>query len=102
MRVFLDDEREAPEGWKPVYTAPQCIELLKTGKVDELSLDHDLGGDDDPSIGTGYQVVCWVEEQVFMHDFSPPAMYIHSANAPGRQKMKQVIRKIEEYIRNKK
>ena len=38
MRVFLDDERNTPEGWIRVYWPDEVIELLKTGEVIEVSL----------------------------------------------------------------
>ncbi|VAW81561.1 hypothetical protein MNBD_GAMMA12-2513, partial [hydrothermal vent metagenome] len=56
MKVYLDDERPTPEGWVRVYWPDEAIELLKTGKVKEISLDHDLGDDER---GTGYDVVLW-------------------------------------------
>ena len=61
MKVYLDDERATPEGWTRVYWPSEAIELLQTGQVTELSLDHDLGDD---ARGTGYDVVLWIEEQV--------------------------------------
>ncbi len=54
MKVYLDDERETPEGWTRVYWPYEAIELLQTGQVTEISLDHDLGDD---NRGTGYDVV---------------------------------------------
>jgi len=54
VRVFLDDEREPPDGWRFVRWPGEAIELLETGRVVELSLDHDLGDD---ARGTGYDVV---------------------------------------------
>ena len=66
MKVFLDDERPTPDGWVRAFTAPEAIELLKTGKVTHLSLDHDLGPQE---AGTGYDVCLWVEEKVFSQDF---------------------------------
>ena len=50
----MDDKRDTPEGWVRVYWPHEAIELLKTGTVEEISLDHDLGDDDK---GTGYDVV---------------------------------------------
>lgn len=38
MRVFLDDEREAPTGLIHVYWPDEVVELLKIGKVIEVSL----------------------------------------------------------------
>lgn len=69
MKVYLDDERETPEGWVRVYWPEEAIELLKSGKVNELSLDHDLGDDEH---GTGYDVVLWIEEAVYTRGFVPP------------------------------
>ncbi|KZN68262.1 hypothetical protein N473_07500 [Pseudoalteromonas luteoviolacea CPMOR-1] len=46
MKVYLDDERQTPKGWKRVYWPLEAIELLESGEVSEISLDHDLGDDD--------------------------------------------------------
>ena len=56
-------------------------------------LDHDLG--DDVVNGTGYSVVCWIEEVVATRGFVPPRMLIHSANIVGRARMEQAIASIE-------
>ncbi|MCV6620428.1 MAG: hypothetical protein OIF51_01590 [Cellvibrionaceae bacterium] len=91
MKVYLDDERETPEGWVRVYWPEEAIELLETGKVVELSLDHDLGDDDH---GTGYDVVLWVEEAVATKGFVPPKIKVHSANSSARTKMELGINNI--------
>lgn len=91
MKLYLDDEREAPEGWVRVCWPLEAIELLKTGKVTDLSLDHDLGDDER---GTGYDVVLWIEEAVATRGFVPPQMAVHSANAPARAKMDAGFRRI--------
>lgn len=46
MKVYLDDERETPYGWTRVYWPEEAIDLLRTGMVEVISLDHDLGDDD--------------------------------------------------------
>ena len=92
MKIYLDDERTPPVGWTLVGTPAEVIALLKTGKVTQLSLDHDLGGDD--TIGTGYDVLLWIEEQVYLHNFKPPMMKIHSANSSARDKMQLAINSI--------
>ncbi|WP_020405206.1 cyclic-phosphate processing receiver domain-containing protein [Hahella ganghwensis] len=94
MKVYLDDERKTPEGWTRVYWPEEAIELLQTGKVEEISLDHDLGDDDH---GTGYDVVLWIEEQVITNDFQPPKIRVHSANSSAREKMEAGIGNIERY-----
>ena len=91
MKVYLDDERTAPDGWVRVYWPDEAIELLSSGNVTEISLDHDLGDDDR---GTGYNLVLWIEEQVALHGFVPPMMSVHSANVSARNKMEAGIRAI--------
>ena len=96
MKVYLDDERKTPDGWIRVYWPQEAIDLLETGHVSELSLDHDLGDD---ARGTGYDVVLWIEEKVIMNGFSPPRMLVHSANLSARLKMESGIRSIEAHAK---
>lgn len=92
MKVFLDDERVAPEGWHHVRWPEEAIALLDAGGVDELSLDHDLGDDEH---GTGYDVLLWLEEAVASRCFGPPRIRVHSANVSARQKMEAAISSIQ-------
>jgi hypothetical protein len=93
MKVYLDDAREAPQGWVRAYTPDEVIRLLKSGQVEQLSLDHDLGGDD--TIGTGYTVLKWIEYEVAVNGFVPPPIIkVHSANPSVRLKMEQAIESI--------
>jgi len=62
IKVFLDDLRSVPD---------EAIKLLKTGQVEEINLDHDLGDD---NRGTGYDVVLWIEEAVAAGGFIPPGI----------------------------
>ena len=92
MKIYLDDERTPwDDTWTLVRWPQEVIELLKTGEVTELSLDHDLGNDD---IGTGYDVVTWIEEAVFIGGFQPPTIKVHSANVSARVKMEAGIQSI--------
>lgn len=84
MQVFLDDERATPPGWERVYWPDEAIALLETGRIVELSLDHDLGDD---ARGTGYDVVVWIERAVIERGFVPPRMRVHSANPAARVRM---------------
>lgn len=92
IKVYLDDERDTPEGWVRVYWPDEAIRLLETGEVDAISLDHDLGDDDR---GTGYDVVLWIEEAVALRGFKPPRMVVHSANSSAALKMRSGIETIE-------
>lgn len=97
MKVWLDDIRDPQVwhhiGWVWAKTADEAIELLSTGKVTHISLDHDL--DIQATIGntptekTGYDVICWMEE----HNVWPSIVKCHSSNPAGRARIEQVIRK---------
>lgn len=102
MKVWLDDERQAPEGWVPCRWPEEVIFLLETGEVEEISLDHDLNDPFTEGQGfkerTGYDVLLWIEEQVIVNGFVPPKINIHTANASARQKMVAAVASIERKI----
>lgn len=98
MKIYLDDERKAPDGWKQVRWPEEAIALLKSGVVTHVSLDHDLGDDEH---GTGYDVILWLEEAVATRKFRPPHMVVHSANSSAREKMEAGIRSIERFAQLK-
>lgn len=109
MNLWLDDIRPAPDGWHHVKTVEEAKELLLSGEVLRASLDHDLGacsecGGDDPEawlertgyqsmphcdhVGTGYDLVCWMEETGNWPTYRPA---VHSANPAGRARMEAAI-----------
>lgn len=94
MRLWLDDERPAPEGWTHVKTASEAIALLESGVVSEISLDHDLGP---PMFGTGYDVASKIEELAYFDRIGPLRWSIHSANPVGRARMQQAMEHADFY-----
>ena len=92
MKVYLDDQRPVPAGWVGARWPAEAIALLETGRVTDLSLDHDLGDD---ARGTGYTVVLWVEAAVATRGFRPPRITVHTANPSARQRMLLGVRNIE-------
>jgi hypothetical protein len=98
LRVWLDDDlvdRAAPAGWFHVTDASSACALLATGRVVELSLDHDLGDDD--KHGRGIDVVDFLSEQQFAHRralWPRDGIALHTANPQGRE---QMARGIERY-----
>lgn len=84
MNVFLDDEREPPSGFTLVKTVQECIALLRSEEVEMLSLDHDLGTEE-----TGLTVVDFMCE----HGIFPQAIYLHTQNPVGRQRMYATLRR---------
>lgn len=92
-KLWLDDERPEPEGWVRAKTASHAVMLLASGSFSEVSLDHDLGPDD---AGNGYQVACWLEEEVMTNpSFTVPLVHVHTANPSARVKMMHALRNIE-------
>jgi hypothetical protein len=96
LKVFLDDERPAPEGWTPARWPEEVIALLQFGEVEAMSLDHDLGD----VARTGYDVLRWLESAVIVDGLEPPArITIHSANAGARRRMELAIASIRRHAR---
>lgn len=97
MRVWLDDVRPAPDGWLHVKTPEEAIELLRSGEVEEISLDHDLGLATPESERTGYDVLVWLEDAVATGAWAHPVpvIRVHSANPVAWQRMEQAIQSIK-------
>lgn len=104
-------------GWTWVKTAQEAIAAIQAQPFKSMSLDHDLGICDDcfgadtdekvklvreslirnegcvsycacPHNGTGYDVVCWMEEHGRWPEQKP---MVHSANPVGAARMRAVI-----------
>jgi hypothetical protein len=92
IKVYLDDERETPDGWTRVYTVDECLRLLQTRTVSHVSLDNDLGLDQPE----GYTALDTLEEWVYCDPTFPiPVITIHSANPARSQSMRQTAAKLE-------
>ena len=85
IKLFVDDERAAPEGWLLAKTSANALTVLKLFhackvSVDVLSLDHDLSitdGNDD----TTRCIVNWMCE----NEWWPDEIYVHTANSAGEE-----------------
>lgn len=92
MNVWLDDVRLPPPGWVHVKTVPGAQAHLKTGRVEKLSLDHDLDWHATvglpPLVETGYDLVVWMVSTGHWPKHKP---VVHSANPVGRARMVQTI-----------
>lgn len=105
MNLWLDDVRPAPPGWTHVKTVDAAKAALMSGNVSRASLDHDLGWCEScrndtavrgyaevigscEHIGTGYSLVCWMEETGNWPREKPT---VHSANPVGAARMRQAI-----------
>jgi hypothetical protein len=105
MKLWIDDVRPTPEGWDRAYTAPEAIAMLQSRQYTCVSFDHDLGYCEHCSHmqtmcshnGNGYEVACWLEEQVATDDTFPipEVMTAHSDNGPGRKRIELAIDSIK-------
>jgi hypothetical protein len=94
IKLFLDDERETPEGWLRVYTIEQAFFWLRSRRVTHLSLDNDLGKLDPTT--EGFNVLDRMEEWVYYDPTFPiPIITIHSSNAARATSMRQTAAKLE-------
>lgn len=92
MKLWLDDIRPAPEGWRWVNTVEEAIALISSGEVVEASLDHDLGSGEQE----GYALCLYMAE----NDLWPlEAVSVHSSNPPGAERMAGVIERYGGYRR---
>lgn len=100
MKIYLDDLRSPPPEWTLTRWPIEVMNLIEgnQGKIEEISLDHDLGDD---VCGTGYDVLKWIEEQVFNDpSFIPPQkITIHTANPVAKKRMEEVVSQIDKRIK---
>jgi len=99
IKIWLDDTREAPEGWIRTFWPDEVFQLCRNYVVDTISLDHDLGNDER---GTGYDVLSAIEEMVFANKLTDiPEIRIHTANPAAKKRMEQaldsILLRVEEY-----
>jgi hypothetical protein len=93
LKLYLDDNRPAPEDWVLAKTADEAIAILRQGGVTEMSLDYDLG---DPLFGTGLDVLDWLERALAERRVQRPRLIAHSGSALGRRRLEAAIALIEE------
>lgn len=92
MKLWLDDLRPAPDGWIWAKTVPEAIEILNSHNVSEVSLDHDLGENEQ----TGYDFACELERRAF--EGQPlPLWAVHSANPTGRDNIVRALKSAERF-----
>lgn len=95
MNVYMDDLRLGPYNdavfggfeWQDyviVRSIANTKELLSSGLVFDLSLDHDMGSE-----LTGYDLVKWMADT---NTWPKGKMFIHTANPVGRNNMVATIK----------
>lgn len=98
MKVFLDDERQAPDGWTLVRSPYALVGMAMADATDgqveditEFSLNHDLGID--PATTSGVVVDgCWVLGQLIeIYGAALPRISIHTQNPVGRAHLRALL-----------
>lgn len=84
IKLWVDDLRTPPDDtWIWAKTSKQALKILAEIPIEEMSLDHDLGGDD-----TTRPIILWLCE----HPGSwPDNVSVHSANPVGRQWLEGMV-----------
>ncbi|WP_435173469.1 cyclic-phosphate processing receiver domain-containing protein [Actinacidiphila sp. bgisy145] len=94
----IDDLRPLPRATRIARTSIEGIQLLqehRDGFIDELWLDHDLGGDD--SI---MPVVTLMEEAAFSgRPFDIGTVFVHSANPIGAEAVVRALTRWNYHVR---
>ena len=82
MKIWLDDIRNAPNGYIEVHSVNQAIAKIKDNFDD---IDHDLG---DFAIdgGDAIKLLDWCVENNFF-----PKVQLHTANSVGRANMMRLL-----------
>jgi hypothetical protein len=88
VKLWVDDLRLPPDDtWWWAKTSKRALAFLYYPGVTEMSLDHDLGGDDTSRI-----VVLWLSAQAADgNDRWPAVVRVHSANPVGREWLEGMI-----------
>ena len=91
IKLFVDDERDFPEGWDIARSYVDAMILLSLNDYDEISLDHDIASyDSEGNELTGYTILCYLERQAIKYGNKVPYIHIHTANVAVRCKMQRV------------
>lgn len=89
INLYVDDLRDCPLDYTIARNVEEAIYCLENYKVHLLSLDHDLGEDQEGNLlPTGYDLVKYICEKGLRAD----KIYIHTDNGVGRENMYQTLK----------
>jgi hypothetical protein len=92
VRLWVDDQRPAPEGWLHARTYEDAVHWIQHfgSRLEEISLDHDLNAahhvGDYSDRTTGYDVL-----EYLLNAGLRPVIRIHTMNAEGVQRMTDLL-----------
>ncbi|MDY0410144.1 cyclic-phosphate processing receiver domain-containing protein [Virgibacillus soli] len=89
INLYVDDLRDCPKGFIVARNMEEAIDYIENNEVNILSLDHDLGADNEGNIlPTGYDLVKYFCE----NGLHANKVYIHTDNGVGRENMFQTLK----------
>lgn len=93
LRIWLDDERPAPQGFVHVHTINELHDVLMRteGPITVMSFDHDLGDASD-----GYDIIKWLAAEHL--DRYPLEIRVHSGNTVGRENIVAYDRSVRKHL----
>lgn len=92
MKLWIDDIRKAPNGWVWVKTSTEAIKMLLSHPIEEISFDHDLGGED-----TAYRVAVLIETKAYEGKLPKMIWHVHSANPVGEKNIRMAMQNADKY-----
>lgn len=87
MKLFVDDNREAPEGWTLAKTITDACRAIATFQFDEISLDHDIEGYEQEN----FTPVAYFIGALYQIRHTIPKITLHTGNPVGAERMKQIL-----------
>ena len=91
MKLWVDDERPAPEGWTWVKTVDEATQALTDNEVTDLSLDYSLANWED-----GAMVLAWLSNH--LDRYPSESVVPHSGSASGYDLLERVIADTEKLV----
>lgn len=101
MKLFIDDIREAPDGWVLVTTVTNAIKFINRYRyeIKEISFDHDISypvmvngvSRPYPSPETFQAVAYYVNSMYGSTPEDWPKIFIHSANPIGAKEISNIL-----------
>ena len=90
IKIYLDDEREAPKGYVRTYSVNETKKLIVESEsnnieITEINVDHDLG-DYANDGGDAIKLLDWLVERNTLYPIK-----IHTMNVVGRDNMQRMI-----------
>lgn len=102
MKLYIDDIREAPEGWTLVRTISEAVNFIARyfNEIKEISIDHDISFEvrvngiyrPFPSPDSFEAVAHFIGLSWRDALYTTPKITIHSANPDGCSAIKSILR----------